>query len=476
MDTDAIVAIQDMGAAGLTSSSFEMASKGGVGIDMDLDAVPQREENMTAYEMMLSESQERMLMVLEPGREDEARAIFEKWELDFAIIGTLTDTNHMVLHHKGEIVADLPIDPLAEASPEYDRPWVETPKATAISINDTTAPNDPMATLKTLVSCPDLSSKRWIWEQYDHMVMADTVERPGGDAAVVRIHGTTKAIATTSDCNPRYCFADPYEGGKQVVAETWRNITATGAKPMAITDNMNFGNPERPEIMGQFVGCIKGIGEACIALDYPVVSGNVSLYNETNGTGILPTPTIGGVGLMADVNKRASIAFGEEGQNIIVIGETIGHLGQSLYLREIEGREEGTPPPVDLAVERLNGDFVRDLIESGRITTCHDISGGGLGIALAEMAMASDIGCTIDVPEDAPALHGWLFGEDQARYIITTGGADAILAEAKAQGVRAEKIGQTGGKQLTVGTQATISLKELSDGHQNWLPDYMAQS
>jgi phosphoribosylformylglycinamidine synthase len=245
---------------------------------------------------------------------------------------------------------------------------------------------------------------------------------------------------------------------------------------MAITDNMNFGNPERPEIMGQFVGCIKGIGEACIALDYPVVSGNVSLYNETNGTGILPTPTIGGVGLMADVNKRASIAFGEEGQNIIVIGETIGHLGQSLYLREIEGREEGTPPPVDLAVERLNGDFVRDLIESGRITTCHDISGGGLGIALAEMAMASDIGCTIDVPEDAPALHGWLFGEDQARYIITTGGADAILAEAKAQGVRAEKIGQTGGKQLTVGTQATISLKELSDGHQNWLPDYMAQS
>jgi phosphoribosylformylglycinamidine synthase len=320
MGTDAIVAIQDMGAAGLTSSSFEMASKGGVGIDMDLDAVPQREKNMTAYEMMLSESQERMLMVLKPGREEEARAIFKKWELDFAIIGILTNTNHMVLRHKGEIVADLPIDPLAEASPEYDRPWIETPKAKVISIDEINVPNDLMAALKTLVSCPDLSSKRWIWEQYDHMVMADTIEKPGGDAAVIRIHGTIKAIATTSDCNPRYCFADPYEGGKQAVAESWRNITATGAKPMAITDNMNFGNPERPEIMGQLVGCIKGIGEACIALDYPVVSGNVSLYNETNGIGILPTPTIGGVGLLANITKRASIAFGEERQGIIVIG------------------------------------------------------------------------------------------------------------------------------------------------------------
>jgi phosphoribosylformylglycinamidine synthase subunit PurL len=475
MATDAIVAIQDMGAAGLTSSSFEMASKGGVGIDMNLDAVPQREENMTAYEMMLSESQERMLMVLKPGREDEARAIFEKWELDFAIIGTLTDTKHMVLHHKGEIVADLPIDPLAEASPEYDRPWVETPKQADITADDTNAPNDPMETLKTLVSCPDLASRRWIWEQYDHMVMADTVGRPGGDAAVVRIHGTDKAIATSSDCSPRYCFADPFEGGKQVVAETWRNITATGAKPMAITDNMNFGNPERPEIMGQFVGCVKGIGEACIALDYPVVSGNVSLYNETNGQGILPTPTIGGVGLMNDVHKRASVAFADEGMDIIVIGETRGHLGQSLYLREIEGREEGAPPPVDLAVERKNGDFVRSLIEQGRITTCHDISGGGLGVALAEMSMASGIGVSINVPENSPVLHGWLFGEDQARYIIATNEADTVLSDAKAADVIAEKIGKTGGKQLTVGEQATISVEDLAAGHQSWLPEFMSQ-
>ncbi len=475
MATDAIVAIQDMGAAGLTSSSFEMASKGGVGIEMNLDAVPQREENMTAYEMMLSESQERMLMVLKPGREDEARAIFEKWELDFAIIGTLTDSKHMVLRHNGKIVADLPIDPLAEASPEYDRPWVETPKAKDVSIDDTNAPNDPMNVLKTLVSSPDLASKRWIWEQYDHMVMADTVERPGGDAAVVRIHGTNKAIATSSDCSPRYCFADPFEGGKQVVAETYRNITATGAKPMAITDNMNFGNPERPEIMGQFVGCVKGIGEACRELDYPVVSGNVSLYNETNGQGILPTPTIGGVGLMADVNKRASVAFTNEGQDIIVIGETHGHLGQSLYLREIDGREEGAPPPVDLALERRNGDFVRSLIESGQITTCHDISGGGLGVAVAEMSMAAGIGASIEAPESAPALHGWLFGEDQARYIIATNDADAVLSEAADAGVKAEKIGMTGGKQLTVGGQATISVEDLAAGHQNWLPDFMSQ-
>jgi phosphoribosylformylglycinamidine synthase len=353
---------------------------------------------------------------------------------------------------------------------------VETPKAQTVSVDDTYSPKDLEAALKILVSCPDQSSKRWIWEQYDHMVMADTIEKPGGDAAVVRIHGTTKAIAATSDCNPRYCFADPYEGGKQAVAESWRNITATGAKPLAVTDNMNFGNPERPEIMGQFVGCIKGISEACVALDYPVVSGNVSLYNETNGVGILPTPTIGGVGLITNINNRASIAFKEEGHDIIIIGETIGHMGQSLYLREIEGREEGTAPPVDLVAEQLNGNFVRNLIESGQITTCHDISGGGLIITLAEMAMASNIGFTIHVPQDAPTTLGWLFGEDQARYVIATSESDAIIEEAKIQNIKAEKIGQTNGKELTVGTQMTISVSELIDRHQNWLPGLMSQT
>ena len=476
MNTDAIIAIQDMGAAGLTSSSFEMASKGGVGIEMNLDAVPQREEGMTAYEMMLSESQERMLMVLKPGSENEAKLIFEKWELDFAIIGILTDTNHMVLRHKGEIVADLPIDPLAEASPEYDRPWVETPQATVASIVNNTSPKEINKAIKTLIGCPDQSSKRWIWEQYDHMVMADTIGRPGGDAAIVRVHGTMKAIAVSTDCNPRYCFADPYEGGKQAVAESWRNITATGAKPLAITDNMNFGNPERPEIMGQFVGCIKGIGDACKALDYPVVSGNVSLYNETNGIGILPTPTIGGVGLIANINNCASIAFEKEGQDIIIIGKTEGHMGQSLYLREIEGSEEGTPPPVDLAAERFNGNFVRKMIERGRITTCHDISGGGLIVALAEMAIASGIGCAIEIPKDTPTILGWLFGEDQARYVIASSEVKDIIAEASAQNIKAEKIGQTKGRQLTVGKEITISLDELVQLHQSWLPNFMSQT
>jgi len=474
MATDAIVAIQDMGAAGLTSSSFEMASKGGVGIDMDLDAVPQREENMTAYEMMLSESQERMLMVLKPGREDEARAIFEKWELDFAIIGTLTESKHMVLRHKGRIVADLPIDPLAEASPEYDRPWLATPKRAAIMGEDVPASGDLMADLKALVASPDMASKRWIWEQYDHMVMADTVARPGGDAAIVRIHGTDKAIAATSDCTPRYCLADPHEGGKQVVAEAWRNLTATGAKPMAITDNMNFGNPERPEIMGQFVGCVQGIGEACIALDFPVVSGNVSLYNETNGQGILPTPTIGGVGLLADVTKRAGAAFDAEGQDIILVGDTAGHLGASIYLRDINGREEGAPPPVDLDVERKNGDFVRGLIETGDVTVCHDISGGGLGVALAEMAMAGTIGASITPPDDAPNLTGWLFGEDQGRYILTTNAAEHLIELAGKAGVSAQKIGETGGQRLTVTGAGTISISDLSDGHRGWLPEFMS--
>ncbi len=474
MATDAIVAIQDMGAAGLTSSSFEMASKGGVGIDMNLDAVPQREANMTAYEMMLSESQERMLMVLKPGREDEARAIFEKWELDFAIIGTLTASKHMVLHHKGQVVADLPIDPLAEASPEYDRPWAATPKQAAIMGDDVAASNDLMADLKTLISSPDLASKRWIWEQYDHMVMADTVARPGGDAAIVRVHGTDKAIAATSDCTPRYCVADPVEGGKQVVAEAWRNLTATGALPLAITDNMNFGNPERPEIMGQFVGCVQGIGEACRALDFPVVSGNVSLYNETNGQGILPTPTIGGVGLLKDVSKRAGLAFDGAGQDIVLIGATPGHLGASIYLREILGREEGAPPPVDLDLERKNGDFVRGMIEAGEITICHDISGGGLAVALAEMAMAGGIGCHIGPPDDAGNLTGWLFGEDQGRYILTTDDAKYVVELAAQSGVEAQKIGQTGSQELTVAGAGAISITELSDGHRGWLPDFMS--
>ncbi len=474
MATDAIIGIQDMGAAGLTCSTFEMASKGGVGVEMDLDLVPKRAADMTAYELMLSESQERMVMVLKPGREEEARKIFEKWELNFAVIGSLTDTGRLVLKMGGEIVGDLPIDPLAEASPEYDRPWVPTEKSAVIDAADVTAPNDPCAALKQMIGSPNFAQKRWIWDQYDHMVMGDTVQRPGGDSAVVRVHGTPKGLAITTDCTPRYCFADPFEGGKQVVAEAWRNITAVGAKPLAITDCLNFGNPERPEIMGQFVGCIQGMGEACTALEFPVVSGNVSFYNETRGEGIRPTPTIGGVGLLKDVSKAVTVAFKAEGDDIVLIGETIGHLGRSAYLAEIENRDEGAPPPVDLAVERRNGDVVRDMIEVGLVSACHDISDGGIFVALAEMAMAGDMGAVIDAPDTDIALHAWLFGEDQARYVVTSRDAKSVLAKAADAGVPATVIGRTGSDRLTVGTSLSISVDELKSAHEDWMPAFMS--
>jgi phosphoribosylformylglycinamidine synthase subunit PurL len=476
MATDCIVGIQDMGAAGLTSSGFEMASKGGVGVELDLDQVPQREDNMTPYEMMLSESQERMLMVLKPGTEAEAQAIFEKWELDFAVVGQLTDSGHMVLSHKGEIVADLPIDPLAAASPEYDRPWVPTEKADEILIDDVAAPNNIMNALTTLLGSPNLASKRWIWEQYDHMVMGDTmgIGRPGGDAGLVRVHGTEKALAVTSDCTPRYCLADPIEGGKQVVAEAWRNLTATGATPLAITDNMNFGNPEKPIIMGQFVGCIEGMKEACLTLDFPVVSGNVSLYNETNGQAILPTPTIGAVGLLQDSSKAVGMGFVDDGDSIAVIGETLGHMGQSVYLREIEGREDGTPPVVNLAIERRNGDFVRSRILEGSVNACHDVSDGGLLVSVAEMALAGAKGCNLSASDQPLALHGWAFGEDQARYIVTTNSPNQLVSEAAAEGIPATIIGTVGGDRIALSNNGEVDLSDLRDCHENWMPDYMA--
>ncbi len=399
MATDAIVAIQDMGAAGLTSSSVEMSSKGGLGIELDLDKVPVRETHMTAYEIMLSESQERMLMILKPEAMDKARAIFEKWELDFAEIGRLTNTGHLVLKKNGKVEADMPVAPLVEKSPVYQRPYVPTKPQANIDAASVPAPSDLLVALRTLVGSPDLASRRWVWEQYDHLVMGHTAQRPGGDAAVVRLPDMNgKALAVTSDCTPRYCFADPKTGGAQAVVETWRNLTAVGATPLAITDNMNFGNPQRPEIMGQFVGCIEGMAEACKALDYPVISGNVSLYNETNGKGILPTPVIGGVGVIADAAKSVPVAFRQPGEVILLVGETKGHLGQSIFLRELHGREEGAPPPVDLAAEKRNGDFIRTQILAGTVTACHDCSDGGLLVAIAEMAMAGNLGATVRAP------------------------------------------------------------------------------
>jgi len=473
MASDAIVAIQDMGAAGLTSSAFEMASRGGLGIALDLDAVPQRETGMSAYEIMLSESQERMLIVLKAGREPEARAIFAKWELDCAVIGTLTESGRMVIRHGGVVVADLPIAPLVAAAPAYDRAWIATPPRAA-TVN---APPPPSirAALLTLLASPDLCSKRWIWEQYDHMVMADTVRRPGGDAAVVRLHGSGKALALTADCTPRYCAADPVMGGRQAVAEAWRNLIAAGARPLAITDCLNFGSPERPEIMGQFVGAIEGMAEACRALDFPIVSGNVSFYNETTGSAVQPTPNVGGVGLIADLARATTVALAV-GDEVVLIGANAGHLGASLYLREIAGSEAGAPPPVDLAAERRNGAFVAQCITEGWLAACHDIADGGLLVALAEMALAGDTGVTVVPPRLEIPLFAWLFGEDQGRYLVaaTSANAERIVASAAAAGVPAVGIGQAAGKDLTVSDADTISLSELRTAHERWLPEYMA--
>ena len=477
MATDTIVAIQDMGAAGLTCSSFEMCSKGGTGIELDLDAVPTREEGMTPYEIMLSESQERMLMVLQPGKEHIAQAIFEKWELDFAIVGHVTDTGRMVLKKGGASVADMPIDPLAEASPEYDRPWVPTEKAEVIP-SDIVEHGDWTVSLKKLIGAPDLASRRWVWEQYDHMVMGDTVQRPGGDAAVVRIHGSERGLAITSDCTPRYVKADPFEGGKQAVAETFRNLTATGARPLAVTDNLNFGNPEKPPIMGQLVEAVKGIGAACTALDTPVVSGNVSLYNETDGQPILPTPTIGAIGIIDSLDNTATVAFKGDGDAVLLVGGpddiSGGWLGQSLYLRELHGVEMGAPPPVDLFQERKVGDAVRGLIQNGDIDTCHDVSDGGVAIALTEMALSGDIGVTIDVGADVSAP--WLFGEDQGRYIITCTADQlkTVTSTFENAGILVRQIGTTGGDSISFTGDASIGLSTLRDFHEGWFPDYMA--
>ncbi|PWR23613.1 phosphoribosylformylglycinamidine synthase subunit PurL [Zavarzinia compransoris] len=477
MAGDAIVAIQDMGAAGLTSSSVEMASKGGVGIELVMDDVPQRELGMTAYEMMLSESQERMLMILKPGREDDARAIFEKWGLAFAVIGRVTDTGHLVLRHKGEVVGDIPVGPLTDQSPLYDRPWEPTPKRAAIAAADVAGTDDLGATLAALLGTPDLCSKRWIIEQYDHLVGGDTVVRPGGDAAVVRVRDTkTKGLAITTDCTPRYCFADPVEGGKQAVVETYRNITAVGGLPLAITDCMNFGNPQRPNIMGQFVGAIEGMADACRALDYPVVSGNVSLYNETMGTGVQPTPAIGGIGLLDDYTRSASIRFKAAAESILLVGDTAGWLGSSIYLREVAGSEDGAPPPVDLAVEKRNGDFVRGLIRHGEVVTCHDVADGGLLVAIAEMALAGGIGATLATPETDVPLHGYWFGEDQGRYLaaVPQDRVEAILDQARDAGVPVAVIGTTGGDAINVDGKHKATLAALKAAHEGWLPAYMA--
>jgi len=486
MATDAIIAIQDMGAAGLTSSSIEMADKGGVGVEMNLDKVPQRSSGMTPYEMMLSESQERMLMVLKPGKEHLAYDIFNKWDLDVAEVGKTTKTGRLVLQHEGEVVCDIPIAPLGDDAPNLDRPYTAPPKLGKLEHDVMHDPekrgNTYNSALMTILTSPDICSKRWIWEQYDRTVMGDTVDssQSGGDAAIVRIHGKNKAVAITTDCTPRYCAADPFEGGKQAVVETWRNLTCTGAVPIAITDCLNFGNPERPDIMGQFVYAIEGMNEACRALDYPVVSGNVSLYNETNGVAIPPTPAIGGVGLIKDLEKHKTIKGAKAGDRLVLLGENKGWLGASLYSHLIlgfakDGKPSHAPPPVDLTAEKKAGDYVRRLIRDRRVTAVHDLSDGGLAIAAIEMAFAANKGVKLTNPSGLPN-YAWLFGEDQGRYLLAVDefSVNPVVSTASANGIPAIEIGTVGGDRLIAQAGFDIALKDAHMDYENWLPEFMA--
>ena len=451
MKEEAIIAIQDMGAAGLTSSSIEMASKGDVGLEIDLSKVPMRAQNMSAYELMLSESQERMLMVLDPSKEEMARDIFKKWDLEFEVIGKVTDTKRLILMMNGKEEASIPINILVEDAPEYQRDYiVEEPSPIKEYKSEDFDKNNILKDLNTMIMHPDLSSRKWIWEQYDHMVMADTVVRPGSDAAVVRVHGTNKGLAMSTDCSPVYCKHNPYEGGKHAVVETWRNIIASGALPIAITDCMNFGNPEKPEIMGQFVECIRGMGDACSKLNYPVVSGNVSLYNETNGEGIYPTPAIGGVGLIKDLSNVKTLSLKEDGNFLCVVGKTANHLGASKYISIIQSKEEGGTPEINLDTELRNGNFVMDAINQKLIASAHDVGEGGILVAISEMCMSGNLGITIEIETDFP--HGYFFAEDQSRYLleVSPNNYDECQKLANNNDVHFEKIGIVGGDKISI--------------------------
>ncbi|MGR3378698.1 phosphoribosylformylglycinamidine synthase subunit PurL [Salipiger abyssi] len=452
MQTGAVISIQDMGAAGLTCSAVEMGDKGGLGVRLDLEKVPQREENMTAYEMMLSESQERMLMVLDPSKEAEAKAVFDKWDLDFAIVGETIEEDRFLIMHNGVCMADMPLSRLSSSAPEYDRPWEPSEPATELA----EVPQiDPVDGLKALISSPNYSSREWVYEQYDSQVMADTMRIPGFGSGVIRVHGTDKKLAFTSDVTPRYVKANPVEGGKQAVAEAYRNLSAVGALPLATTDNLNFGNPEKPEIMGQFVEALRGIGEACSALDMPIVSGNVSLYNETDGEGILPTPTIGAVGLIA-ADEEPILGYARDGHVALLVGRTGSHLGQSALLAEVFNREEGDAPAVDLAEEKRNGAFIRD--NRDWIKCCTDLSDGGLALAAFEMAEASGTGVQLSSADTAE-----LFGEDQGRYLVACSfdQAEALMIAAGRAGVEIQTVGHFSGDTVKFGS-SEAPLSELS--------------
>ena len=476
MSGKSIISIQDMGAAGLTSSSIEMASKGNLGIELYLDKVPCREENMSPYEIMLSESQERMLIVLENGKENEAKKIFDKWNLDFAIIGKTTNSRNIELFFNKDKVATIPINILAENAPIYDRKWRKTKLPNKSKINKNNFKNLKLTdTLKKILGNPNISSKKWIWEQYDHTVMGDTVEKPGSDSGIVRVHGTNKAVATSVDSSAVYCFAHPLTGGKQIVCESWRNLISCGSKPIAITNCLNFGNPEKEKNMGEFVECVEGINEASKYLDFPVVSGNVSFYNETKDKGIKPTPAIGGVGLIKDYKKIVTMNLKKENNLIFVVGKTYGHINQSIFAREIINEKKGPPPEVNLFNEKNNGENILKLIDEGIVESAHDVSLGGIIIALSKMAIKGKKGFKLNKIKTLINKFEYYFGEDQARYIveIKSNNVKKFQKNLDNNSIHYDELGIVTKKDIIIDKEPILHIDELIESNTNWLINYM---
>ena len=474
MKDESIISIQDMGAAGLTSSSVEMASKGSLGIELELNKVPCREENMTPYEMMLSESQERMLIILEDGKEEYARKIFAKWDLDFVVIGKTTNTKNLTLKYDDKVVGNIPIDALASKAPIYDRKWttkklsketIDLKKLNKIGVEDA---------LVKILSCPNHSNKSWVTNQYDQMVMCDTAQKSGSDAAIIRIHNKNKAIAVSVDSSANYCKSDPNTGGKQIVCENWRNLISVGSKPLAITNCLNFGNPENSEVMGEFAECLKGIKEACEFLNYPVVSGNVSFYNGTNNKNIYPTPVIGGVGLLNKLKKPLGHNFKKVKSNLVLIGKTFGHLGQSCFLKENYSLIVGNPPEINLLSEKNNGKIVFELIDKDLALSCHDISNGGLIVTLSEMAMSTDIGVKVENPKKLRNFIEYLFGEDQGRYVLEIDNKNIQKVEKllKENNIYYEYIGETQEKIFEIVGEMKLDVNDLFKVNNQWYNRY----
>ena len=477
MKDDSIISIQDMGAAGLTSSSVEMASKGKLGIEINLDKIPCREEKMTPYEMMLSESQERMLLILNSGKVKNAKKIFDKWNLDFSIIGKTTNTKNLVLNYNNKEIANLPLSSLSSDAPVYDRKWKKNTNSLKTNQSTNFKSLEIGDVLKKILMSPNNSKKNWVWEQYDHTVMGDTIQKPGGDSAVVRIHGKNKAIAITVDSSAHYCLADPIVGGKQVVSESWRNLISVGSNPIAITNCLNFGNPEKDLIMGQFVETINGISQACKYLNFPVVSGNVSFYNETQNKAISPTPTIGGVGLITNLNNMMTKNLKGTGNTILVIGKTLGHLYQSELLREIMKIHDGPPPEVNLFNEKNNGLIIQKLISKRLINSVHDVSSGGILVTLCEMCMGGNIGAKIKIPPNSLNHFEYLFGEDQSRYLveIKEDNKNEIYEILNKNDIHYDEIAKTQEKNIELDNEFNIELTEINELNSGWFDNYFSE-